>query len=65
MKPYLDENNITLYVGDSRAVLAELPDQSVNCCVTSPPYWGLRDGRGFCSVCVKGMAKTQNQRGAI
>lgn len=20
-----------------------LPDQSVNCCVTSPPYWGLRD----------------------
>lgn len=21
----------------------DLPDQSVNCCVTSPPYWGLRD----------------------
>jgi DNA modification methylase len=20
-----------------------LPDESVNCCVTSPPYWGLRD----------------------
>jgi len=24
-------------------VLASLPDQSVQCCVTSPPYFGLRD----------------------
>lgn len=23
--------------------LRKLPDNSVNCCVTSPPYWGLRD----------------------
>jgi len=23
--------------------LRQLPDESVNCCVTSPPYWGLRD----------------------
>jgi site-specific DNA-methyltransferase (adenine-specific) len=23
--------------------LRELPDESVQCCVTSPPYWGLRD----------------------
>lgn len=23
--------------------LRTLPDESVNCCVTSPPYWGLRD----------------------
>ena len=23
--------------------LAQLPDDSVQCCVTSPPYWGLRD----------------------
>lgn len=23
--------------------LAGLPDESVDCCVTSPPYWGLRD----------------------
>jgi len=23
--------------------LKELPDESVQCCVTSPPYWGLRD----------------------
>ena len=23
--------------------LKQLPDSSVHCCVTSPPYWGLRD----------------------
>lgn len=23
--------------------LKELPDRSIHCCVTSPPYWGLRD----------------------
>ena len=32
-----------LHVGDVRAVLPLLPDSSVNCCVTSPPYFGLRD----------------------
>jgi DNA modification methylase len=29
--------------GDVRAVLPTLEDGSVHCCVTSPPYWGLRD----------------------
>jgi DNA modification methylase len=29
--------------GDCLAMLKTLPDESVNCCVTSPPYWGLRD----------------------
>lgn len=29
--------------GDSLTILRTLPDESVNCCVTSPPYWGLRD----------------------
>ena len=29
--------------GDCIEMMKTLPDQSVNCCVTSPPYWGLRD----------------------
>jgi DNA modification methylase len=29
--------------GDCLEVLKTLPAESVNCCVTSPPYWGLRD----------------------
>ena len=37
-------NGITsFYQGDCREVLAELPAESVQCVVTSPPYWGLRD----------------------
>ena len=29
--------------GDSLSVLKTLPAESINCCVTSPPYWALRD----------------------
>lgn len=32
-----------LYQGDAREVLRGLPAGSVDCVVTSPPYWGLRD----------------------
>ena len=32
-----------IHVGDALAVLRTMPDESVHCCVTSPPYWGLRD----------------------
>lgn len=34
---------IRLLQGDCRAVLATLPARSVQMCVTSPPYFGLRD----------------------
>jgi DNA modification methylase len=32
-----------ILVGDVRERLRDLPDGSVQTCVTSPPYWGLRD----------------------
>lgn len=32
-----------IITGDARHKLKELADGSVNCCVTSPPYFGLRD----------------------
>ena len=32
-----------LLQGDVLEMLATLPDESVQCVVTSPPYWGLRD----------------------
>jgi DNA modification methylase len=34
---------IRLLQGDCREVLRTLPDRSVHCIVTSPPYFGLRD----------------------
>jgi hypothetical protein len=35
--------SVRILIGDCREKLRELPDASVNCCVTSPPYFGLRD----------------------
>lgn len=43
MKPYFDQDGVTLYLGDVLAMLATLPAGIVRTCVTSPPYWGLRD----------------------
>lgn len=43
MKPYYDHAGITIYHGDCLDVLKGLPDVSIQCCITSPPYWGLRD----------------------
>jgi DNA modification methylase len=43
MTPFYSDDWLTLYGGDCREVLASLPANSVDCVVTSPPYWGLRD----------------------
>lgn len=43
MNHYYSSNGITLYLGHCLRILRALADKSVNCCVTSPPYWGLRD----------------------
>src|SRR5262247_134810 len=32
-----------LHIGDCRDLLARLPEACIQTCVTSPPYWGLRD----------------------
>lgn len=37
------QNQHTILNGDALDQLKTLADESVNCCVTSPPYWGLRD----------------------
>ena len=33
----------TILEGDAREVIERLPNASVQCAITSPPYWGLRD----------------------
>ena len=43
MKPLWTNGIASLYLGEVRAVLECLPEQSVHTCITSPPYWGLRD----------------------
>jgi site-specific DNA-methyltransferase (adenine-specific)/site-specific DNA-methyltransferase (cytosine-N4-specific) len=32
-----------IIVGNALTVLKDYPDDTFRCCVTSPPYWGLRD----------------------
>ncbi len=43
MKPYYQDTHSTLYCGDALVLLKEFPSESVNMCVTSPPYYGLRE----------------------
>jgi site-specific DNA-methyltransferase (adenine-specific) len=40
---YFASPPVTLYSGDASAILATLPANSVDCIVTSPPYYGQRD----------------------
>ena len=42
-EPYYHDDWLTIYQGDARAVLPKIASDSVDCIVTSPPYWGLRD----------------------
>ncbi len=37
------KSNSEIIQGDCLDVLAGMPERSVHCVVTSPPYWGLRD----------------------
>ncbi len=34
---------VQIVSGDVRDKLSSLPDETIHCCVTSPPYWGMRD----------------------
>jgi len=36
-------NKVNILIGDCRNLLREMPEKSVHTCVTSPPYFGLRD----------------------
>lgn len=40
---YYEEPGIKIIQGDCLEMLKELPDESIDTVITSPPYWGLRD----------------------
>ncbi|MGW4527727.1 DNA-methyltransferase [Amycolatopsis sp. NPDC004378] len=40
-----DDGRVVLRHGDAAGLVRQLPERSVDCVVTSPPYWGLRDYR--------------------
>ena len=43
MKPYFETKNGKLYNMDCLEMLRQMPENSIDWCITSPPYWGLRD----------------------
>lgn len=44
-RPYQSINSVLnkFLCGDAYAILKKFPDESIDCVVTSPPYWALRD----------------------
>ncbi len=40
---YYSDHGVEIYVADSRKKLSEFPPNHFQTCVSSPPYWGLRD----------------------
>ena len=43
IEPYYKESGVTIYLGDALETLRHMESESVQCVVTSPPYYGLRD----------------------
>lgn len=41
--PLWRKDGISIFLADAREKLKDFVDRSFQCCVTSPPYWGLRD----------------------
>jgi DNA modification methylase len=51
-----------IYIGDAGTILSTLPDNSVDCCVTSPPYFGLRNYDVAGQIGLEDAPKTYVQR---
>lgn len=62
MKPYFSTDSITLYHGDCRDVLLELPPQSVDVLLTDPPYGMAWEGNGKTAAPIRGDGKRQGVR---
>ena len=44
---YVGSDHFSLFAGDALQVLKGLPSNSVSTCLTSPPYWSVRDYEGI------------------
>lgn len=73
MSLYYDDGQAAFYLGDVREVLRDLAAESVQCVVTSPPYWGLRDygtarwdgGDGACDHTPERQPRTERDRNGL
>lgn len=58
IQPYYEEAGIVIFNADCREALAHLKENSAHCCVTSPPYFGLRDYGNTAQI---GLEKTPDE----
>ena len=42
-KDFTHGKNIHIMIGNCIESMEKIPNNSIHCCITSPPYWGLRD----------------------
>ncbi len=40
---YYENDKVKIYQGDALQTLYNLESKSINMCITSPPYFGMRD----------------------
>ena len=59
---FYENSHVTLYNSDCRS-MPELPDETVQCVVTSPPYWGLRKYEGDQELIWGGDASCEHEWG--
>lgn len=59
MEPTKEFDRVKLYQGDNIEVMKQLPDQIVNCCVTSPPYYAQRS-YSICTCALKSKTPDEN-----
>ena len=62
-REFWQDTHRTLFLGDCR-VMAELADGSIQCVVTSPPYWGLRKYQGNQDLIWGGKSECQHEWGS-
>lgn len=43
IKTFIEENLNSIICGDALETIKKIPNESIKCCITSPPYYGLRD----------------------
>lgn len=63
MNPYFETDYGKLYNGHVLETLKALPSDTISCCITSPPYWALRD-YGTDGVVWDGDADCEHEWGA-
>lgn len=62
VKPYYSNDTITLYLGDCRDQLLDLPSHSVDLLLTDPPYGMAWEGKGKLSAPIRGDGSRQGVR---